>query len=101
MKTRKNNSTVHASLETLRHSCSHVMAHAVMDLFPGTKFAIGPSIANGFYYDFYLPKPFEPDDLPRIEKRMREIIEKDQPFCQTSETRKEAKKILKDEKYKL
>lgn len=91
----------HPSLDTLRHSCSHVMAHAVFDLFPGTKFAIGPPIENGFYYDFYPPKPFEPDDLPGIEKRMREIIEKDQPFHQAFKTRKEAKKILKDEKYKL
>jgi len=68
--------------EVLRHSASHVMAQAVFDLFPGAKYAIGPAIANGFYYDFELPKGqhFTDADLERIEARMREIVAEDQPF---------------------
>jgi len=62
------------SLFVLRHTASHVMAHAVQDLFPGTRFAIGPAIENGFYYDFDVEKPFTPEDLERIEKRMNEIL---------------------------
>ena len=62
------------SLYVVRHTASHVLAHAVLELFPGTKFAIGPPIENGFYYDFEVEKPFTPEDLERIEKRMNEII---------------------------
>ncbi len=62
------------SLEMLRHTSSHVMAHAVQDLFPGVKFAIGPAIDNGFYYDFGIERPFTPEDLERIEKRMKELL---------------------------
>lgn len=61
-------------LMTLRHTGSHILAHAVQDLFPGTKFAIGPAIDEGFYYDFDIETPFTPEDLERIEKRMDEII---------------------------
>ena len=60
-------------LNKLRHSATHVMAQAVQELFPGTKIAIGPPIDDGFYYDFDCPHPFNPDDLPKIEARMREI----------------------------
>src|SRR5712691_10312715 len=60
-------------LHVLRHSTAHVMAQAVCDLYPGAKYAIGPSIDDGFYYDFLLPKPLSSDDLPSIEERMREI----------------------------
>jgi threonyl-tRNA synthetase len=68
--------------EVLRHSTAHVLAQAVLDLFPGAKFAIGPAIENGFYYDFELPDgaTFSEDDLERIEARMREIIAENQPF---------------------
>jgi threonyl-tRNA synthetase len=68
--------------EILRHSTSHVLAQAVLDLFPGAKFAIGPAIDNGFYYDFELPggQTFSEDDLERIEAKMREIVAADQPF---------------------
>jgi threonyl-tRNA synthetase len=68
--------------EVLRHSASHVMAQAVFDLFPGAKYAIGPAIADGFYYDFELPDGhhFTDSDLERIEARMREIVAEDQPF---------------------
>jgi len=66
--------------DVFRHSSAHIMAEAVADLFPGAKFAIGPSIADGFYYDFDVEKPFTPEDLERIEKRMAEIIKANTPF---------------------
>ncbi len=68
--------------EVLRHSTSHLMAQAVFDLFPGAKYAIGPAIADGFYYDFELPdgQHFSDTDLERIEARMREIVAEDEPF---------------------
>ena len=61
-------------LDRMRHSAAHIMAEAVQHLFPGAKFGIGPTIENGFYYDFDLPRPLTPDDLPVIENKMREII---------------------------
>jgi threonyl-tRNA synthetase len=64
----------------LRHSTAHVMAQAVLDLFQGATFAIGPAIADGFYYDFDVGRPFTPEDLERIEARMHEIVDADQPF---------------------
>ncbi|WP_174301952.1 threonine--tRNA ligase [Caulobacter sp. S45] len=67
-----------ALLETLRHDASHVMAEAVQELFPGTQVTIGPSIEDGFYYDFARDEPFSLDDLPRIEARMREIVDRDE-----------------------
>jgi threonyl-tRNA synthetase len=70
-------------LQILRHSAAHVMAQAVRDLFPGTKVSIGPAIKNGFYYDFDYERPFEAKDLPKIEKRMAEIIEEDLPFIRS------------------
>src|SRR5687768_14256570 len=69
-------------LFTIRHSTAHVLAQAVLDLFPGSTFGIGPPIEDGFYYDFLLPEggTFSPDDLVRIEARMREILTEQQPF---------------------
>lgn len=67
-------------IDILRHSTSHVMAYAVRELFPDVKIAIGPSIENGFYYDFLVPTPFTPEDLERIEGKMREIAGRDYPF---------------------
>src|SRR3954465_1849020 len=69
-------------LYTIRHSTAHVLAQAVLDLFPGATFAIGPPVENGFYYDFELPDgaTFTPDDLDRLDGRMREIIAERQPF---------------------
>ena len=67
-------------LGPMRHSAAHVLAEAVLDLFPGTKLGIGPVIDDGFYYDFQLPRPLTPDDLPAIEARMRESIAADHPF---------------------
>jgi threonyl-tRNA synthetase len=70
----------HSALDAMRHSTAHVMAEAVLDLFPGTKLGIGPAIADGFYYDFQLARPLSPDDLAAIESRMGESIAADRPF---------------------
>src|SRR3954453_21044130 len=67
-------------LGPMRHSAAHIMAEAVLDLFPGTKLGIGPAIADGFYYDFALPRPLTPDDLAAIEARMSASVEADHPF---------------------
>ena len=77
-------------LEILRHSTSHVMAMAVKELFPGVKVTIGPAIENGFYYDFDYERPFREDDLPKIEEKMKEIIEADLPFFRKEMTSAEA-----------
>ncbi|MFH1090121.1 MAG: threonine--tRNA ligase [Pseudomonadota bacterium] len=78
------------ALEVLRHSTSHIMADAVKSLFPGVKVTIGPAIENGFYYDFDYDKPFTPEDLPRIEERMAEIIRGGHSFIRREMTRQEA-----------
>lgn len=90
-------------LEILRHSTSHVMAHAVQDIFPGTKVTIGPAIDKGFYYDFDSDHAFTPEDFERIEKRMREIIASDYPFIRRQVPREEALEIFsrKSEDYKV
>lgn len=91
------------ALDILRHSTSHIMAEAVRSLFPGVKVTIGPSIESGFYYDFDYEKPFTPDDLPRIEKRMKEIIKKREPFQRSEMPRAEAIEFFKGmgETYKV
>ena len=66
------------SLELLRHDCAHVMAEAVQELYPGTQVTFGPAIENGFYYDFARSEPFTPDDLEVIEKRMHEIVDRNE-----------------------
>ncbi|MGH6873734.1 MAG: TGS domain-containing protein, partial [Aestuariivirgaceae bacterium] len=68
------------ALELIRHDCAHVLAEAVQELYPGTQVTIGPVIENGFYYDFHRNQPFTPEDFPAIEKKMREIIQRDKPF---------------------
>ena len=68
------------ALELIRHDAAHVMAQAVQELFPGTQVTIGPAIENGFYYDFARAEPFKPDDLPAIEERMREIVDRNLPI---------------------
>src|SRR5690606_12754960 len=68
------------ALELIRHDAAHVMAEAVQGLFPGTQVTIGPVIEIGFYYDFARDEPFHPDDLAKIEDRMREIVRRDAPF---------------------
>jgi len=70
----------HAPLDSMRHSAAHVMAEAVLALFPGARLGIGPAIADGFYYDFELPRPLTPDDLAAIDAQMRASIAADHPF---------------------
>jgi threonyl-tRNA synthetase len=82
------------NIETLRHSCSHVMAQAVKELWPETKLAIGPAIENGFYYDFDKKEPFTDDDLAKIERVMRKIIEKNEPFIQEVMDKKKALELF-------
>ena len=77
-------------LDILRHSSAHVLAQAVLGLFEGSTFAIGPAIEDGFYYDFKVAEPFTPDDLERIEARMKEIISEDQPFERAALSRSDA-----------
>jgi threonyl-tRNA synthetase len=79
------------ALELIRHDAAHVMAEAVQDLFPGTQVTIGPVIENGFFYDFYRDESFTPDDLARIEARMRDIVAADQPFTKEVWSREKAK----------
>ncbi|WP_051914500.1 threonine--tRNA ligase [Thermorudis peleae] len=88
-------------LARMRHSCAHVMAQAVLERFPGAKLGIGPAIADGFYYDFDLPRPLTPDDLEAIEQRMREIQEAAYPFIRQVVSREEARKLFHDQPYKL
>ncbi|MSQ34008.1 MAG: threonine--tRNA ligase [Dehalococcoidia bacterium] len=84
-----------------RHSAAHVMAEAVMALFPGAKLGIGPVIEDGFYYDFDLPRALTPEDLPAIEGRMREIMAADAPFQRRETSQAEAGELFKEQPYKL
>ncbi len=89
-------------LNVLRHSTAHVLAQAVQDLFPEAKLGIGPPIENGFYYDFDVPRPFHPDDLDKLEKRMQEIVKAGQVFRRRRfDSLEQAKAELADEPYKL
>lgn len=88
-------------LATIRHSTSHVMAEAVLKLFPGSKVAIGPSIENGFYYDFELTRPITQEDLPVIEKEMRKILSSNKEFQRKELSREAAKAMFADQPYKL
>jgi threonyl-tRNA synthetase len=84
------------ALELIRHDCAHVLAEAVQALWPGTQVTIGPVIDNGFYYDFARNDPFVPEDLPVIEKKMREIIARDKPFTKEEWSREKAKQVFRD-----
>ncbi|NMC87058.1 MAG: threonine--tRNA ligase [Candidatus Moranbacteria bacterium] len=99
MKTAKNN------IEILRHSTSHVLASAVLEMFPEAKFGGGPAIENGFYYDFDLPRTLIPEDLPLLEEKMKEIIKKDFPFeraeISTEKARKDFEKLGQTYKVEL
>ncbi len=88
-------------LYRIRHSAAHVMAEAVIELFPEAKYTIGPPIENGFYYDFDLPRPLTPEDLEKIEKRMRQIIAGHHKFVRQVVSADEARLIFKDQPYKL
>jgi len=91
------------ALELIRHDCAHVMAEAVQELFPGTQVTIGPSIENGFYYDFARDEPFTVADLPKIEKRMHDIIQRNKNFVREVWSKEESIKHFKDrgEDYKV
>ncbi len=88
-------------LERLRHSASHIMAEAVLSLFPDAKLGIGPPIDTGFYYDFDLPRSLTLDDLKVIEERMRQSISDDQPFVQQEVSKEEARRLFAQQPYKL
>merc|ERR1711965_1042849 len=91
------------ALDIIRHDCAHVMAEAVQSLFPGTQVTIGPSIENGFYYDFARKEPFTLSDLPKIEKKMHEIINRGEKFTREVWSRDEAINFFKEkgEEYKV
>ena len=84
------------ALELIRHDAAHVLAEAVQSLWPGTQVTIGPVIENGFYYDFFRNQPFTLEDLPIIEKKMKEIIARDKPFTKEVWSREQAKKTFRD-----
>ena len=84
------------ALELIRHDAAHVLAEAVQALWPGTQVTIGPVIENGFYYDFYRNQPFTPEDLPVIEKKMREIVARDKPFTKEVWSREKTKQTFRD-----
>jgi threonyl-tRNA synthetase len=88
-------------LETMRHSAAHIMAEAILSIFPEAKFGIGPAISDGFYYDFDLPRHLVPDDLPAIAAKMDDIIAQDLPFIRQEVSKKEAKKLFASQPYKL
>jgi threonyl-tRNA synthetase len=85
----------------VRHSAAHVMAQAVLEMFPDAKYTIGPPVENGFYYDFELPRNLTPEDLEQIEKRMRQIVQGKHEFKKTVLSAEEAKRIFADQPYKL
>ena len=88
-------------LYKLRHSTAHVMAQAVLEMFPEAKIAIGPPVENGFYYDFDLPRTLTPDDLQEIEKRMRRIVQGKHAFVRREVSADEAKALFADQPYKI
>ena len=85
-----------AALEVIRHDCAHIMAEAVLELFPDTQVTIGPAIENGFYYDFHRATPFSTEDLEGIEKRMHEIVDRDEPIVREEWTRDQAVEHYKE-----
>jgi len=90
-----------SQLYRIRHSTSHVMAEAVLEMFPDARVAIGPAIEDGFYYDFDLPRSLTPEDLEVIEKRMKELIKAKEDFVYQEISADEARQIFKDQPYKL
>src|SRR6266480_3736095 len=89
------------ALELLRHSSAHVLATAVRQLFPHAKIGFGPPIEDGFYYDFAVDRPFGPEDLEAIEKKMVEVVKADFPFVREEVNREEAKRRFTDDPLKL
>src|SRR6476661_7114537 len=90
-----------AQLARLRHSAAHLMAGAVLELFPDAKFGIGPAIADGFYYDFDLPRPLTPEDLAQIERLMARDAAANYPYEYAVVSRDEALALFKDQPYKV
>jgi len=90
-----------SDLYRIRHSAAHIMAQAVLEMFPEAKYTIGPPVENGFYYDFDLPRSLTPEDLEKIEKRMRQIIAGKHDFQRQVISAEEARRIFKDQPYKL
>ncbi len=90
-----------ANIETVRHSLAHILAYAVQELYPGTKFGMGPAIENGFYYDFDLPYPLSPEDLPKIEKKMKELLKQNVKFTKKKLTKNDIVNLFKNQPYKL
>jgi len=87
-------------LHVLRHSTAHVLAQAVCDLFPGTRYAIGPAVADGFYYDFDIPEPVHAKDLAAIDRKMRQIVKRRQPFVREELSRADALERFADQPFK-
>jgi threonyl-tRNA synthetase len=85
----------------MRHSCAHVMAQAVGEMFPDARFGIGPTIEDGFYYDFDLPRPLKPEDLPEIEKRMAAIVARGLPIVREEIDKERARELFAHQPYKL
>jgi threonyl-tRNA synthetase len=90
-----------SQLYRIRHSAAHIMAQAVLEFYPETKYTIGPPVENGFYYDFDLPQPIVLEDLEKIEKRMRQIIAGGHPFVKKVVSAEEARQVFKDQPYKI
>ncbi len=88
-------------LEVLRHSTAHAMAQAILELYPGSKLTLGPPIEDGFFYDIEVAGRITDEDLPRIEERMREIVERDLPIEREEVSKREAKRLYEDNPYKL
>src|ERR1700730_17817895 len=84
------------ALEVLRHSSAHIMARAVMRLFPGTQLAFGPALENGFYYDIDAPIPIREEDFPRIEEEMRKIVKEPEPFERFERPTPEGRALCQD-----
>ena len=98
---RKTKSGVDEALDMMRHSTAHVMAEAVQSMFPEAKFGIGPTIEDGFYYDFDLPRTLTPEDLPVIEARIKDIVAADEVFTMEEVTKESARELFADQPYKL
>jgi threonyl-tRNA synthetase len=101
MANNKDEKVIDEKLDTMRHSAAHVMAEAVKSIFPEAKFGIGPTIEDGFYYDFDLPRTLTPEDLPVIEAKMQEIVKSNSPFINEMVSKDEARKLFANQPYKL
>ena len=97
----KKKAGVDEALDMMRHSTAHVMAEAVQSMFPEAKFGIGPTIEDGFYYDFDLPRTLTPEDLPVIEARIKDIVAADEVFTMEEVTKESARELFADQPYKL